>query len=238
MNILITGGSAGLGRSITESLGLDLTNNIFFTFNKSAEQAKELAQNFSNVTPFQCEFGKGSSVENLLAKIEEWNIDVLINNAFTKFEKKHFSKLTASSFQSSFEDNIVPTLKITQKAISVFRRKKKGKIITILSAAIIGTPPAGWSTYVANKNYLLSMSKSWATENIKYNISSNCISPSFMNTNFTSDTDERILENMVKKHPLKKILTTKEVADSVNFLVSTTQHINGQNLVINAGESL
>ena len=94
------------------------------------------------------------------------------------------------------------------------------------------------SEYVASKNYLLSLSKSWATENAKFNISANCISPSMMLTNLTSDTDERIVEEMQNAHPLKKLITPVEVAESINYLINASQQINGTNMIMNAAADI
>ncbi len=138
-------------------------------------------------------------------------------------------------FNDGFRENVLPVIQITQQAIKQFRKKKFGKIITILSSAIINKPPVGWSEYAANKAYLLSMSKSWATENAAFNITSNCISPSLMLTNLTSDMDERLVETYEQNHPLKKALSTSEVAETVAYLVGATQQINGTNLIINSG---
>jgi hypothetical protein len=59
-----------------------------------------------------------------------------------------------------------------------------------------------------------------------------------MQTQLTQDTDERIIEDMQKNHPLKSLLQTNEVADAVGFLVNATQHINGMNLIINAASDI
>jgi 3-oxoacyl-[acyl-carrier protein] reductase len=150
----------------------------------------------------------------------------------------HFHKIKAVYFAESFNNNIIPTIRVTQQALLSFRKNKFGKIITVLSAAILNTPPVGWSEYVATKNYLLSLSKSWATENSSFGITSNCISPAFMKTALTSDTDERIVEEMEKSHPLNKLLTTEEVAENIAWMVQCTQQINGINLIINAGANV
>ena len=100
------------------------------------------------------------------------------------------------------------------------------------------TPPIGLSEYVANKAYLLSMSKSWAHENSKYNVTSNSISPSFMMTPLNKFEDERLVENMTKAHPLKTLLKEEEVAEAVSFLINASQQINGINLPINAAENV
>jgi len=44
-----------------------------------------------------------------------------------------------------------------------------------------------------------------------------------MQTNFSSFVDDRIVEQMQTEHPLKKLLTPEEVAESVVFLVNASQ---------------
>ena len=133
---------------------------------------------------------------------------------------------------------MISTLIITQKFLSIRRKLKGGKIVNILTSYLINKPPVGLSEYVANKSYLLSMSKSWAIENINFNITSNSISPSFMLTNLTADTDQRVLDTMIDQYPNKSLLETDEVARVVDFILSATNHINGQNFIINAGSDL
>ncbi len=235
MNILITGGSSGLGAEIVKELSQENSNTVYFTYSKSAEQAKALSTSKDNIKAVHCDFKDESSVDKFIAEIQTINPDVLINNAVIGFEKQYFHKTDFAVFQKSFQQNIIPAIKITQAFLIQARKKKFGKIINIISAANINKPPIGWSEYVANKAYSLSLSKSWATENIKFNVTSNSISPGFMLTNLTSDTDERIVEQMIENHPLKKLLTIKEVAEAVRFYTTCSQQINGTNLVMNAG---
>ena len=238
MNILITGGANGLGEAITEKLACSEKYHVYFTYNRSKDKATELESKHSKTTAIHCDFTSDSSIDNLLERLPELDIDVLVNNALTGFHKKHFHKLSPDLILKSFEENVIPTIKITQRVLKLCRKKSFGKIITILSSAIINKPPIGWSEYAANKSYLLSLSKSWATENTGFNITSNCISPSMMMTDLTSDIDQRILENYQENHSLKQILTIDEVADSVEYLVNASQHINGINLIINSAENV
>ena len=140
----------------------------------------------------------------------------------TGFEQNYFHKLKADYFTDSFQRNVLPAIKITQTALVYFRKKKFGKIITVLSSYLINKPPIGLSEYTASKSYLLSLSKSWATENANFNISSNCISPSFMQTSLTSDTDERVVSEMITKHPLKTLLKVEEAAEAIAFFVNAS----------------
>ena len=238
MKILITGGASGLAASIVRRLAAENGNTVYFTFSRSATAAKEIEALYPNAHSIKCDFTDPTSIEDMLTQIPAIDPDVLINNANGGIHKDHFYKTDHTVFAKSFEQNIIPTIRITQEAIKGFRKKKFGKIINIISSYVVNKPPTGLSEYVANKAYLLSLSKSWANELIRFNITSNSISPSFMLTGLTADTDERVIEQMTEAHPLKKILTTEEVADTVLFLTGASQHINGLNLLMNAGSDV
>jgi len=239
MIILITGGSSGLGEAITRLLAQQPGNTVYFTYNSSATKAQKIETDFGNAFAIKCNFENETEVDALKTKIGEWGIDVLINNAYSGEPiKTYFHKIPATDFLADFQKNLLPAIILTQAAINIFRKKKFGKIINVLTSFLVNTPPTGASVYVANKAYLEELSKSWATENAKYNITSNSISPSFMQTGFTNDVDERVIEQMTESHPLKTILTPAETAESVLFLVNATQQINGINILLNSGVNL
>lgn len=236
MNILITGGASGLGEAITRILAKDTKNTIYFTYSNSELNAKKIESDLSNALSFKCDFKNSSEVTAFVNKIDNLNIDVLVNNAYTgNAIHTHFHKIPHDDFTQDFINNIVPTIRITQAVITHFRKKKNGKLITVLTSFLANTPPLGASCYVANKAYLESLVKSWANENIKFNITSNSVSPSFMQTKFTSDVDARIIEQIISNHPLKKLLTVEEVAETILFLTKASSQINGVDLIINSG---
>jgi 3-oxoacyl-[acyl-carrier protein] reductase len=236
--ILITGGASGLGKAITCYLAENKHNTIYFTFNNSFESAKEIEAKYTNTTSIKVDFENEFELSNFLEYMDEIKPEILINNALVGYRKNHFHKINKDEFLTSFSSNIIPVLSITQKFISIRRKFKSGKIITILTSYLINKPPIGLSEYVANKAYLHSMTKSWAIENFNFNITSNSISPSFMETELTSDTDHRVLESMINQHPNKKLLTIEEVASIVDFILHATTQINGQNFIVNAGNDL
>jgi len=234
MNILIIGGSSGLGKSTVELLASNKMNNIWFTYFKNHENAISLQQKYNNVLPISVDITDSEKVDHICNMIHTMDLDVIINSAYVGDPlSTHFHKIELNEFISSFKNNLIPIIKITQTAIEVFKRKKFGKIINVLSSYVINTPPIGYSIYAANKAYLHQLSKSWNKEYIKYNITSNCISPEFMDTGFSS-IDERIIEKMKFDHPLKRILTPDEVAVVIKFLVDCSQQINGVNIPVNA----
>ncbi|MGG9960061.1 SDR family NAD(P)-dependent oxidoreductase [Ferruginibacter sp. SUN106] len=237
MNFLITGGASGLGYAITKAVALHYPESkVYFTFFSSGAGKEQLEKEYKNTTGIQCNFLQEADINNLIELIKTSQVDVLVNNAVTGLKKQYVHKLTESEITDSFKADIVPVLKITGAFISAARQRKSGKIITVLSAAIVNIPPTGWGVYVANKNYLLSMHKSWAAENKNFNISSNCISPDFMLTPLNGDVDERVVETMIARHPLKQLLTVDEVAQTVVFLCGASAQLNGQNIILNAAQ--
>ena len=238
MNILITGGTSGLGKSVVEMLSQNKENSIWFTYVNNKQVASELEKQHDNVFGFEVDFCDMERVENLCAKLKEIDIDILINNAYVGAPRTtHFHKIESEDFLNSFTHNLLPTIEITQTAIEIFRKKKYGKIINILTEYLIGLPPMGVATYTANKAYLQQLSKVWNKEYSKFNITSNCVLPAYMQTDFAK-VDERILEQMTEDHPLKKLLTTKEVAETILFLVNSSQQVNGLNITINAAQNI
>ena len=233
--MLITGGASGLGGAITERFARAEGYRVFFTFNKAYEGAARLVRDFPCTEGIACDFTVPSSLDHLITRISEIEPDILINNALTGIRTKHFHQSNPADFLASFNSDVIPTLRITQNAIKEFRKKKNGKIITMLTSYVVNLPPLGLSEYVANKAYLLSLSRSWAGENVRFNITSNCVSPSMMKTSLTNHLDERQMQEIATANPLKRLVTPEEVADVVFFLASGSSQINGVNLLVNGG---
>lgn len=237
MNLIITGGASGLGMAITRAVAKTYPDSkIYFTYFSSSANKELLEKEFENVSGIKCDFHSQDDVESLATFIKDIKPDILINNALTGIAIKYFHALSRSEILDSFSSDVVPTLQITSAFISIARKRKSGKIITVLSANIAKVHPLGLSAYIANKDYLLSMHKSWASENKTFNITSNCVSPEFMTTPLNNEVDERIIETMIASHPLKKLLTVDDVAETILFLCAASSQLNSQNIIINAAQ--
>jgi len=236
MRIMITGGASGLGAAITERLAAHSNWHVDFTYRGSEDAAGLLTRRFPNATAIHCDYADKDSRRALAAHLESSDLDVLIHNATTGMAVERFRKLAPADFHTGFETDVMPVIELTQAALKVFRKRKTGKIITILSSFVLNRPPLGLSEYVARKAYIHSLAKSWAVEH-DY-VTSVCISPSMMRTRLLASQDERVIETLESQHPLKEFVTPEAVAETVEFVVTGSPHLNGANIILNAGADL
>ena len=92
-NIIITGGTDGIGLAAVEQL-LEYNNNIFIV-GKNAEKGNKIINKFKNskIDFFQCDLSEDEQVKNLIKKLNKLNkIDTLINNAGAYFTSRSRSR--------------------------------------------------------------------------------------------------------------------------------------------------
>ena len=240
MNILVTGGNSGLGKATVELLAKE-GHKVYFSYlpnEQCTQEANEIVEADNNLTALPLNFCEEESVSSFCEQIKSFDIDVLVNSAYAgKAMGTHFYKTPANDFLAAFENNVIPTIRITQACLEGMRKRKYGKIINIITSYVIDTPPAGMSIYAATKAYLRQISKSISKEFGRFNITSNCLLPEYMNTNFGKVADYQ-LEQMTAVHPLRQLLTPKEVAEIIVHVVNSSQQLNGVEIPINAAQHI
>ncbi|NIF05495.1 SDR family oxidoreductase [Chryseobacterium sp. Tr-659] len=231
--VVLTGGSSGIGKEINIFL-LEKGYEVLFTYCHSDESAKDIESRFARAKAFKVNFTSGDTLQDFFSAIEAFDPDILINNYYSgTFIDTYFHKTEIEKVLTDFKNNVIPTLEITQKCISLFRKKKQGRIINILSSSL-QAPAMGTSVYNSNKAYLLQMSKSWAVENVKFGITCNSVSPSFIPTDFHKDMDERMKETILSGYPLKDQLEGKDVANAIDLCINGGKHFNGNHIFLDA----
>ena len=120
-------------------------------------------------------------------------------------------------------------------AIKKMLKNKYGRIINITS--IVGhTGNLGQANYSASKAGIVAMSKSLAIEYAKKNITVNCVSPGFIQTNMTDKINESIKEVLTSRIPMNKLGNGEDVSNTVAFLASeAASYITGETIHVNGG---
>ncbi len=238
MNILLTGGASGLGKALAEHLAAPGSHRLWITFCHSEAAARELEATHPNLQALHCDFADPGSLDALLERLPTLELDALVHNALAAWTVKHFHKLKPEALRAGFEGNVMPVVRLTQAALKGFRKKRFGRIVTVLTAALYERPPIGWSEYLAGKAYLWAMTRCWAVENAAFGITANCVSPGFLPTDLHADDDPRLVEEWRNRMPLQRFVEPEEVARAVAFFLEGPASLNGENLLLNQGQTL
>ena len=114
-------------------------------------------------------------------------------------------------------------------------KNKYGRVVNITS--VVGhTGNLGQSNYAASKAGIIGMSKSLAIEYAKKNITINCVSPGFIQSNMTDKIVESIKAVLTSRIPMSKLGSGEDVSNTVAFLSSdAASYITGQTIHVNGG---
>ena len=238
-NILITGGSRGIGKSIVEVL-FNSGANVGFTFSSSELAANQIAENLNSSSQKCIAYKSDASkldqceklVESFLNDFE--TIDVLINNAgITK--DNLLMRMGEDDFDKVMEVNLKSVFNMTKACQRVFLKNRKGSIINMSS--VVGVKGnAGQSNYAASKAGIIGFSKSIAQELGSRSIRCNVIAPGFIKTEMTDNLSDSIIESWTENIPLKRPGESNDVANLCLFLASDlSSYITGQVINVDGG---
>jgi len=238
-NVIITGASRGIGRGIAKAFAKEGAN-VAFTYNASAEAAKELEEELSaygiKAKGYQSNAADFEAAQELAKKVQEdfGRIDVLINNAgITK--DNLLMRISEEDFDKVLEVNLKSVFNLTKAVIRPMMKQRKGSIINMSS--VVGLKGnAGQANYAASKAGILGFTKSVALELGSRNIRCNAIAPGFIETEMTAKLDEKQVEEWRKAIPLKRGGTPEDVANACLFLASDmSDYITGQTISVDGG---
>ena len=231
---LVTGGTRGIGESISKKLKDD-----GFTVIANYAGNDEKAKIFSDETGIDTVKWDVSDYVQSSAEIKKIyekysSIDVVINNAgITRDAPLH--KMSHENWQKVISVNLNSIFNITSLTINKMRENAYGRIVHISS--VNGQKGQfGQTNYAATKSALIGFSKSLALESASKNITSNVVCPGYINTEMVAAIREDILKGIIDTIPSKRLGNTDEIANLVSYIVSdTASYINGATLSINGG---
>ncbi|MBS0628934.1 MAG: 3-oxoacyl-ACP reductase FabG [Verrucomicrobia bacterium] len=240
--VLITGGTAGIGKQIALTFAEQGAHVAIFGTNQERAQAvlNELqAKRVSEDQRFLAEIVNVSKKETVEAAIKDildkWGqIDVLINNAgitrdglLMKMSEENWDEVMAVNLKSVFNT--------CQALVRPMLKAKSGKIINISS--VVGlTGNAGQVNYAASKSGVIGFTKSLAQELASRGITVNCIAPGFIGTQMTDVLTDVQKEGILKKIPMGRIGNPEEIARVALFLASDmSTYMTGQVLTVDGG---
>jgi 3-oxoacyl-[acyl-carrier protein] reductase len=218
--VILVGGSKGIGNAIATNL---LENNKVINISRTVPELSH-----TNLKHISCDI-----LSDELPEIEE--ADTLIYCPGS-INLKPISRLSLDEFREDFEINVLGAVKAIQKYLPILKNGNKPSILLFSTvAAKLGMP--FHASVAAAKSGVEGLVKSLGAE-LAPTIRVNAIAPTVTNTDLASKLlrNEKMIENMTERHPLKKFLNPDEVAEMAVFLTSDkAASISGQIFQMDCG---
>jgi NAD(P)-dependent dehydrogenase (short-subunit alcohol dehydrogenase family) len=226
-NVLITGGSRGIGRACAK-LFADLNANVIITYKTNRTEADQTIKSLNttgNHSFFPLDVTQPEGVKILFGEVMKKydRLDVLINSAGVFIEHK-IAEVSFEQWQGAWNETISTNLtgvsNLCYFAAKQMMAQQYGKIVNISSrGAFRGEPdhPA----YGASKAGLNALSQSLAVALAPYNITVGVIAPGFVATDMAAAyLSSEGGEGIKKQSPLNRVATPEEVANAVAVFAS------------------
>ena len=218
--VLIIGGTKGIGKAIVSEV-------------IEKHEVVCLSRNPSDFTHNNYKHIKFDVLNDELPEIE--SMDTLIYCPGT-INLKPISTLTLDDFRFDFELNVIGAVKAIKKYLNLLKKSENPSILMFSTVATkLGMPYH--SSVSVSKSGIDGLVKTLGAE-LAPKIRINAIAPTITNTDLASKIlrNEKVIENMIERHPLKKILSPDEIAKMASYLISkNSSSISGQIFNMDAG---
>lgn len=232
---LVTGASRGIGAAIA----MQLQTDGFFVVGTATSDAGAQA-----ITERHAGQGVGlvldvrdhAAIDALLGQIEQdyGAVAVLVNNAgITK--DNLLLRMKADDWNDIINVHLNAVFHLSKRVLKGMAKARFGRIINITSvSAKLGN--AGQTNYAAAKAGIEGFSRALAREMGSRNITVNCVSPGFIETDMTDVLDAGLREKLLETIPLGRLGQPQDIAAAVCFLASASAgYITGTVLPVNGG---
>ncbi|MFI1770548.1 SDR family NAD(P)-dependent oxidoreductase [Thalassobellus citreus] len=218
--IIVVGGSKGIGNAILNKL---LKYSKVINISRTIPEFKH-----ANLIHFSCDITKDK-----LPDIE--TADSLIYCPGS-INLKPISRLSIDDFKNDFEINVLGAVKSIQKYLPILKNGDHPAILLFSTVATqLGMP--FHASIATAKSGVEGLVKSLGAE-LAPTIRINAIAPTVTNTDLASKLlrNDKMIENITERHPLKKFLNPEEVAEMAEFLISKkSASLSGQIFKMDCG---
>ena len=228
MNVLITGGSRGVGAAAVRRF-CALGHRVRFFYVSSHEKAMALAAE-TGAEAVQCDVADPAAVAAGVGAFGP--VDVLINNAAIA----HYgliSQIGEEMWQRLFAVNVHGVYHCVNAVLPGMLRQQRGCIINI--ASMWGQVGASCEVcYSATKGAVIALTKALAKELAPSGIRVNAIAPGVVLTDMVASVDPESMEALREETPLERHGTPEDIVQAMEYLTEAS-FVTGQVLAVNGG---
>lgn len=249
-NVIVTGGSRGLGLGIGRRLAAAGYRVIAVARKQNSElaaamQEAELANPElnpeSNPGPFHFVPFDLSEIENIPNLVKALRKDFgpiygLVNNAGISFDGV-LATMSTAQIEQLIRVNTLSPIVLTKYVVRSMMAEGGGRIVN-LASIIASTGYSGLSVYGATKASIIGFSRSLAREVGRIGINVNSVAPGFIETDMTHGLKEEQRQQIERRSALRRLADIDDVANAVEFLLSDkAKNITGTVLTVDAGNT-
>ena len=228
MNVVITGGSRGIGAEAVRRFSA-LGHQVAFLYEKHHEAARAVAAE-TGAQAVCCDVSDEVAVAAAFAGLPD--TDLLITCAGIAYAGL-VQDTTEEQWDRIFDVNVKGVFHAVRAVVPGMVRRQRGCIITV--ASIWGQCGASMEVpYSATKGAIISMTKALAQELGPSHIRVNCIAPGAILTDMLSGYSAEALEAFRLETPLELLGKPAYIADAMVYLASA-EFVTGQVLGVNGG---
>lgn len=228
MNILITGGSRGIGAAAVR-LFCARGDSVWFLYEKSHEQARALSRE-TGAAAICCDVAVEAQVQAAFSQLPA--LDALILNAGIA----HYgliSDITPDEWRRIFAVNVDGIFHCVRAALPGMLQKQQGAIVTVSS--MWGQVGASCeAAYSATKGAILALTKALAQELGPSGIRVNAVAPGVIQTDMCAHVDPAVMESLRQQTPIERLGTPEDIARAMVYLADAA-FVTGQVLPVNGG---
>lgn len=223
-NVLVTGGTRGIGEAISREFakkGYDLIINYVNSNEKAQNLKQELEKEYNiKVLPIQTDISNEIAIKNMVDTVinEFGKIDVLVNNAGIVIDRE-FEDRTVEDWKKTLDINLIAPFVLTKLVGKEMMKQKSGAIINISSTNGLNTYYPTSVDYDASKSGLISLTYDSAVQFAPY-VRVNCVAPGWVNTEMNKELPEDFVKEETERILVKRFAEPEEIAKVVTFLAS------------------
>jgi 3-oxoacyl-[acyl-carrier protein] reductase len=246
-NIIVTGGSRGLGLGIARQLAqagyrviaiARKTNKHLEAAIEEAHAAKGNGAGRGELHFVAFDLSDIKAIPGLIQKIRKTYGPIygLINNAAIGTDGV-LAIMQTSQIEELVRVNTVSPIVLTKYAVRSMLSEGGGRIVNV--ASIIGfTGYSGLSVYGATKASMLGFTRSLAREVGRHGVNVNAVAPGFIETDMTQNLGEEQRGQVARRSALRRLPEVDDVANAVEFLLGDkARNITGTVLTVDAGST-
>jgi len=241
-NVIVTGGSRGLGLGIARKL-IEAGFGVIAIARKQSDELTAAMNEVEQTHPGSLHFSpfdlaELEAIPSLVKKLrkEHGVLYGLVNNAGISADGV-LAMTSTHEIEKVVRLNTTSPMVLTKYVVRAMMADGGGRIVNI-SSIVASTGYSGLSVYAATKASLLGFTRSLAREVGRAGINVNAVAPGFVATDMTQSLTEEDKQKIVRRSALKRMVDVDDVANAVEFLMSDrSKNITGTVITVDAGNT-